>query len=180
MKIMDTLTKRGTKSLLFGCHQFVLHPVFVFAAWVRLYGWPDGRSVLFWKLALISIVHDWGYWGCATMDGPAGKYHPALGALIVYRLTGDGPMARMCLYHSRFLAWLENDTPSVLCWVDKLGTALYPSWLWAILARASGEGAEYMADKRYEIHRPGEKATIAGLIGFHKRLKEWAKKAAGY
>ena len=35
--------KVGTRSLLFGSHQFMLHPLFVAIAWRRLYGrWPHG------------------------------------------------------------------------------------------------------------------------------------------
>ena len=32
--------KIGTKSLLFGAHQFVLHPLFLALAWWKLYGFP--------------------------------------------------------------------------------------------------------------------------------------------
>ena len=44
--------KLGTKSLLFGCHQFVLHPLFVLVAWWRLYGRPS------WRMVVAIIVHD--------------------------------------------------------------------------------------------------------------------------
>ncbi len=30
----------GTKSVVFGAHQFWIHPFFVFIAWWRLYGFP--------------------------------------------------------------------------------------------------------------------------------------------
>ncbi|MDQ6662779.1 MAG: hypothetical protein M3Z23_00090, partial [Acidobacteriota bacterium] len=32
--------KIGTRSVLFGAHQFLLHPVFLAIAWRRLYGFP--------------------------------------------------------------------------------------------------------------------------------------------
>ena len=32
----------GTKSILFGVHNFVLHPPLVAIAWWRLYGFPRG------------------------------------------------------------------------------------------------------------------------------------------
>ncbi len=62
----------GTKSLLYGAHQFILHPLFVALAWRRLYGrWP--RDPRIW---LAFVVHDWGYWGCSNLDGAEGKLHP--------------------------------------------------------------------------------------------------------
>jgi hypothetical protein len=38
--------KIGTKSVLFGAHQFLLHPMFLALAWWRLYGFP--REVWLW------------------------------------------------------------------------------------------------------------------------------------
>ena len=62
----------GTKSLLFGAHQFVLHPFFLAIAWRKLYGsFPTDPRI--W---LAFVVHDWGYWGCPNMDGDEGKLHP--------------------------------------------------------------------------------------------------------
>lgn len=71
----------GTKSLLFGGHQFLVHPFFVALSWIWLYGLSFDPRV--W----ISIfVHDWGYWGKENMDGEEGKTHPELGAGIVHKL----------------------------------------------------------------------------------------------
>lgn len=69
----------GTKSILFGAHQFILHPIFVFIAWWKLYGFP-------WDLRLwvAFIVHDWGYWGKLNMDGKEGEKYVELGAKIMY------------------------------------------------------------------------------------------------
>lgn len=64
--------KIGTRSILFGAHQFILHPVCVALAWRKLYG-SLPRDPRIW---LAFIVHDWGYWGCPNMDGPEGKMHP--------------------------------------------------------------------------------------------------------
>ncbi len=62
----------GTKSLLYGAHQFALHPFFVACAWRKLYGrWP--RDLRIW---LAFLVHDLGYWGCPNLDGAEGKLHP--------------------------------------------------------------------------------------------------------
>jgi len=73
--------KIGTKSLLFGAHQFIIHPIFVAIAWIKLYGWT-------WKIQhwVAFLVHDFGYWGKPNMDGKEGKKHPELGAKIMHWL----------------------------------------------------------------------------------------------
>ena len=77
--------KIGTKSILFGAHQFLLHPLFVALAWWQLYGFPwDPR------LWVAFFVHDLGYWGKPNMDGPEGEEHPLLGAAIMGRLFDRG------------------------------------------------------------------------------------------
>lgn len=71
----------GTRSILFGYHQFAIHPWFVAWAWWRLYSFPwDPR------LWVTFFVHDLGYWGKPNMDGAEGEEHPYLGATIVGRL----------------------------------------------------------------------------------------------
>lgn len=129
----------GTKSLLWGVHQVLLHPIFVALAWRRLYkSWP--REPQIW---LAFLVHDWGYWGCCSMDGEDGKQHPLLGALIVGRLCGT-KWGDFCKYHSRSLARIDRAEPSKLCAPDKLAILYYPLWLYLLLARLSGELHEYM------------------------------------
>ena len=65
----------GTKSVLFGAHQFLIHPWFVAWGWWTLYGFPlDPR------LWVAFFVHDLGYIGKPNMDGPEGETHPLLGA----------------------------------------------------------------------------------------------------
>lgn len=72
--------KVGTKSLLFGVHQIFWHPLVVARAWRFLYGrWPG-----FYESIAI-FFHDWGYWGCADIDGPEGKQHPHAGTQIAGR-----------------------------------------------------------------------------------------------
>ena len=72
--------KVGTKSVLFGAHCFFIHPLFVAAAWRKLYGFPKD-----WRLWLAFFVHDLGYVGKPNMDGPEGESHVELGAAIVHR-----------------------------------------------------------------------------------------------
>lgn len=129
----------GTKSLLFGVHQFFFHPIFVALAWRRIYGaWPARLPV--W---VAFLVHDWGYWGCPEMDGLKGKRHPLLGARIMERFFG-AEWGRFCKYHSRSLARIDGADPSPLCAPDKLAILFYPRWLYLLLARASGELYEYL------------------------------------
>ena len=73
--------KTGTKSLLFGAHCMLVHPVMVAVAWARLYGFPLDPRV--W---LAFVLHDIGYWGKPNMDGKEGKTHVELGARIMHRL----------------------------------------------------------------------------------------------
>ncbi len=150
----------GTKSLLFGVHQFVLHPLFVAWAWWRLYGFP-------WHPALwiCILVHDWGYWGKPNMDGPEGERHPELGARLASHLLDDpprlhyshaklstthqdhwiGPWGQFCLFHSRHYAKKHGHPFSRLCVADKYAICLYPAWLYLALAWSTGELREYMA-----------------------------------
>lgn len=156
----------GTRSLLFGVHQFALHPWFVAAAWWHLYGFPwDPR------LWVAFLVHDWGYWGRSDMDGEEGEYHPILGARLMAALfdrvpdllrrrpqrldyTFDrrtfffGPWGEFALLHSRFFARMLGAPPSRLCYADKFAIVLTPWWVYLPLARLTGELDEYMTRGR--------------------------------
>jgi hypothetical protein len=156
--------KRGTKSLLFGVHQFIIHPIIVAIAWYKLYGFPFDPRI--W---VAFIVHDWGYWGCSQMDGEEGDNHPYLGANLMHYLfdghRGDSAVDtwnplkwirfiiacdyeprwyNFCLCHSRFLAKQKDLQPSKLCMADKLAVYYYPNWLYIFLAKLSGELWEYL------------------------------------
>lgn len=70
--------KVGTKSVLFGAHQFLIHPFWLFISWWKLYGFPwDPR------LWVAFFVHDLGYYGKSNMDGEEGETHVELGAKIM-------------------------------------------------------------------------------------------------
>ncbi len=147
----------GTKTLLFGVHQFILHPLFVAIAWWRLYGFPWN-----WRLWLCFIVHDWGYWGCRDLDCDEGRLHPEFGARLVSRLLDRrpysdwltvfheqwGPWGKFCLLHSRHYAKSADLKPSRLCMADKLAICLMPEWLYLTLAWLTGELAEYQANAK--------------------------------
>jgi hypothetical protein len=137
--------KMGTKSILFGVHQFIIHPLFVFLAWWELYGFPwDPR------LWIAFIVHDLGYWGKPEMDGEEGGKHVEWGARFMlffvdwYIKPFDFKWHDFCLYHSRFYAKKDDKSFSRLCVADKFSIVLMPSWLYLPLARMTGEIEEYM------------------------------------
>lgn len=142
----------GTRSLLYGAHQFILHPLFLALAWWKLYGAPlDPR------LWVAFIVHDWGYWGRENMDGDEGQRHPELGGRIMAALFGPewGDFTRL---HSRYYAKLEGREPSRLCAADKLVLLVTPRWIYLPLVRATGEVEEYVA--LYARWRGVERVTV--------------------
>ena len=128
--------KMGTKSLLFGVHQFAWHPITVWLAWRHLFNTPT------FKETICIIIHDWGYWGCKSMNEGKGNLHPILGSLIADHLFGK-PYAMLCLLHSRFYSKLLKLEPSKLCWADKYSITYDPCWLYGIRAYLSGELQEY-------------------------------------
>jgi len=152
----------GTKSILFGAHQFMLHPWFVAAAWWKLYGFPwDPR------LWVAFFVHDLGYLGKPNMDGPEGERHPELGAWIMTKLFDRsrpfahfshyvvreagrrdwlcGKWGQFCMFHSRFYAHRAHENVSKLGVADKLAIVLTPAWLYFPMVKATGEVREYMS-----------------------------------
>lgn len=156
--------KVGTKSVLFGVHQFLIHPLLLAIAWCKLYGFPwDPR------LWVAFFVHDLGYIGKPNMDGPEGETHPIFGAIVMTCLfdgalfdrrlplnvadwmawTAEwvsppiGKWGLFTLLHSRYLAKKLGMQPSRLAIADKLVIAIEPSWLYLPRAIASGEIHDY-------------------------------------
>lgn len=126
----------GRKSILFGMHQVLWHPLTVILAWRRLYGRLTGRELV------AILVHDWGYWFTRDIDGEEGQRHPELGAKIAGRIYG--PEYRdLVLYHSRYYAWAAGVTPSRLAAADKLSILYEPAWWYLFRCRLTGELAEY-------------------------------------
>ena len=73
----------GTKSYLIGCHQFFLHPLFVFMAWRLEYkSWPK-----WWQLIGI-LFHDIGICGRQYLsDDKAKKGHWELGSALSSKIV---------------------------------------------------------------------------------------------
>ena len=156
----------GTRTLLFGVHHIVLHPILVLVAWVRLYkGLPS------WREIVCIVIHDWGYWGKADLDGEQGEYHPLWGA---GRVRGWGRYYYdFVAYHSRFLAEKHTQQISKLCLPDKVGVALYPVWLWALLAHLSGEWQEIRKATKYNDGL--DRQSARGFFkGYQRLAKLWA------
>jgi hypothetical protein len=154
----------GTRSILFGVHQFAIHPWFVAWAWRRLYGFPwDPR------LWVAFFVHDLGYWGTPNMDGSEGERHPKFGARVMALfdrgpktipgrwesvLDSDGEMCRV--------RWSLRDAEGRYLWVSH-----YPGTLW-------GQNAcERNTDRwNQEKKSPWEWPDCKG-VPMHLRNKPW-------
>lgn len=142
--------KVGTKSVLFGAHQFLIHPLFVAWAWFKLYGFPFDP-----RLWIAFFIHDLGYIGKPNMDGPEGERHPYFAARVMGILFG-AKWYNFCLFHSRFLAKKTGQPFSKLCIADKLAMTLEPWWLYLPRTILTGEINEYMqlADTNSSAKKP--------------------------
>jgi len=172
--------KLGTKSLLFGAHQFLIHPFFVAWAYLKLYGWPKYNKL---QLLVACIVHDWGYWGCDDLDGPQGRLHPFTGAKIMHRLfdrkgtaywDGECFWYEFMLCHSRTLARNRNAIPSRLCYADKLATVLMPSWLWVVSCSLSGE-SEYFRTSPHVMLADPKLTPFQWIEKAKQHTRDWFK-----
>lgn len=153
--------KIGTKSVLFGVHQFVWHPFTVLLAWIDLYGPPR-----LWEVFCI-LVHDLGYIGKTDMDGVSGHRHPELGA----RLAGFvfGEKARLeCLGHSRSYAEHAGIPVSRLCWADKWSPIFDPTHFYWIRGAASGEISEY----RKTFPRASGESSLMWAVAFKSYVQQ--------
>ena len=147
--------KLGTRSVLFGVHQFIWHPITVWLAWVDLFGFPA-----FWQVVCI-FVHDIGYIGKSNMDGPDGHEHPELGAKIAGFLCGEKARL-MCLGHSRNYAADKRIPTSLLCWADKWSPMFDPTHFYWLRGTISGEITEY----RETFPRAGGQSSLMWAVAF--------------
>ena len=143
--------KTGTKSILFGVHQFIYHPITVYLAWIYLY-----KEFPTFKETICIIIHDWGYWGKCNMDDEEGQKHSELGAKIANKLLDKNNSKKyynLCLYHSRHYAKNNKRTPSKLCWADKLSIIFDPFIFYVLRAKLSGEIKEYKENSKEFINK---------------------------
>lgn len=155
----------GTKSLLFGAHQILIHPFIVAYCWWKLYGFP-------WHpyLWLCFMIHDLGYAGKKDMDGEDGAWHPLFGALVVETLTGSKKWYHFCLCHSRKMSKQFGLNVSRLCVADKLAVSYTPLWMYN-----RDELAEYMQHDCTE-----NKLNWKRLVGLKTREFVEANKDTAY
>lgn len=146
--------KTGTRSVLWGVHQFLWHPFTVLLAWKKVHGeWPN-----WWQLLAI-VLHDIGYWNCDTMDGPDGVEHPYLGARLAARIAGFFSEEAafktyfLSLYHSSNFARMHGAPPSDLYLPDKVSILFDPAWFYLFRARLSGELDEYVLREAVKQNR---------------------------
>jgi hypothetical protein len=127
----------GTKTLLFGVHQFILHPLFVLYAWIKLY-----KSFPNWKELICIFIHDWGYWGKPSLKCADGDKHPELGARLALYYLGP-EYCDFILGHSSFYVKRQGIPVSKLMAPDKYWHCLVPLWFYKMLAVPTGEFAHY-------------------------------------
>lgn len=123
----------GTKSLLLGGHQFIIHPIIVAYCYIKLYGFPWNPCV--W---LAIILHDIGYFGQCYMDDESGKEHPWMAAKIFSWLYMY-KTANFSLFHSRYMCESIGKPISKLGVADKMAVIYTPVSLYC-----DEELAEYM------------------------------------
>lgn len=73
--------KQGTKSFLFGAHQFIVHPLFIIIAWCKYYH----HFPKFWQLVCI-FIHDIGLIGNDYLIGDNKRGHWKRGAILAQTL----------------------------------------------------------------------------------------------
>jgi hypothetical protein len=150
---------KGTRSLLFGAHQFVIHPLILAYSWYKLFGFP-----LDIRLWFCFFLHDVGYLGKINMDGLSGKTHPELGAKIITFLFGE-KWGKFCKYHSRDIAKRDKKQISKLCLADKMAIYYTP-----ICMYNKDELCEYIKNWNDEI------LTCKDAIKVKHDWKEWIDK----
>lgn len=161
----------GTKSILIGAHQFLLHPALVFLAWWKLYGFPADP-----RLWIAFVIHDLGYWGKPNMDGDEGEAHPKWAAARM-RLWFGKEWGDLCLYHSRFYAKEHKRPFSRLCVADKLVIVMEPWWLYLPRVWASGEVHEYMriAQGKSGSKYGNENRDTSSMRAWHRSMVDYVR-----
>ena len=156
----------GTKSLLFGGHQFLIHPLLVLIAWVKLY-----KSFPSWREAVCIFIHDWGYWGVVDLKGAEGDKHPEYGANIADRCLGK-EWKEFILGHSSFYIARNGVGRSRLLGPDKYWHCIIPLWAYKLLTVPSGEFKYYRSIKHArQVTGPNEPDSV-----WYKKLQEVCRK----
>lgn len=156
--------KIGTRSVLYGAHQFLWHPWTVAKAYRLVYGkWPTLDE---W---IGILTHDIGYWGSPNMDGEEGRKHPEVGANVAARIvffftrsvTRAVDVYFFTLYHSSHYAAMHNAEPSRLFLPDKVSILVESRRFYLLRATLSGEVREYIENSPFG-KLPPELKTAGG------------------
>ena len=162
----------GTRSLLFGVHQFLWHPLTVGLAWKKIYRrWPTREE---W---LAIFCHDAGYWGCPNIDGQEGRLHPERGAQIGIRIAialgWDWPRVQaLILGHSREYAKRHGAEISDLCWPDKYSIFFEPRWFYLLRSTLSGELDEFQENATKSGHLPPNHTRREWFDNYKQRVRK--------
>lgn len=176
---------RGTKSVLFGVHQFLWHPLTVGFAWRKLYGcWPN-----FYQWIAV-FCHDIGYLGKHAMDSPSGQTHPEFGAKVARRLAYLAARLRgikkenaeaiadsvgqLSLFHSTHYAQQQGQPVSALYLPDKACVLIEPVWFYLLRAWLSGEIHEYVDRQNHDRWLRGETKLTSRewLLWYRSRIQQ--------
>jgi hypothetical protein len=104
LKKLDRILPIGTRSVLFGTHCWFVHPIFVWLAWTKLFGFPwDPR------LWVAFFVHDLGYWQMPNMDGPEGQTHVEWGAKVMHKLFDLGTSTMTISFDRDDTLWSDTE-----------------------------------------------------------------------
>ena len=108
----------GTKSYFFGCHNFILHPIFVIAGWKIWHRrWPK-----LWEIVCI-FLHDIGVIGQDYLVQGGKDGHWKRGAELARSLF-DERGYKLCAGHTNESGFLRSD----LFWADKVSWIAAPNW----------------------------------------------------
>ena len=135
-KIKEGKLTEGTKSVLFGCHNPIMHGLAVLRAWKLEYNsWPE-----WWQIIGI-FLHDIGVWGREYLSDDNAKIgHWELGAnltfflvfFLVFILAKNLPCRRMAHKARDFVAGHcpeeSGYPPSLLMRADKRSWLVAPLW----------------------------------------------------
>lgn len=189
----------GTKSILFGTHQFFIHPFFVLLGWIKFF-----KEIPPFKVWVAIFIHDWGYWGTEKIISKEGAEHSERSAWIIERwyyanmdhkeiyvgypdwekLYYDKrkdkywQMYNFIKYHGENFAEKDNHPLSPLYFADKLGAVMTPIWLNSILCVLSGESKEYWdflggrisLRVFFKRYKLWVQASVASYLGEEKRV----------
>ena len=111
--------KEGTKSYLFGCHQFIMHPLLIVLAWKVLY-----NQMPTLKQIVCIFLHDIGHLGKNYLTHLSEKEkHWILGAKIAKFFFGEYGFWLVYSHHARV-----EGGKSKLFYADKYSWLIAPRW----------------------------------------------------